>query len=217
MNLVYSILVILLPLNLAYAAALDNNSLAGHSSAWYLVRAAGLMAFIALYFSFLFGLAKRIPKLNKNPAFLIEMHKWLSLNAIVLVVVHAGGLIYDWYVNFSLSSILIPFSASYKPGLTGLGTISLYLILIIVLSSLLMRKINYRGWRFIHSLNILVYLFLIIHIYYLGTDLKVDLFRSIFIIANLVLVIFFLLNFYHRNKRLSPIAGPPASNYVDQT
>lgn len=188
---------------------------------WYVVRAAGLVAFISLYSSILFGLMHRIPKLNKDPAFLFEMHKWLSINTIALALIHAIGLVFDSYVNFSLPDVFVPFIADFRSrpavGVMGLGIISFYLILIITVSSLLTRHVGYRLWRYIHFLNITVYILLLVHIFLLGTDLKIPLVGNIFILANLVLIIFFGLNFYYRRKKQLSSNNTSNSNPADQT
>lgn len=163
---------------------------------WYIVRAAGLMAFLLLYLSIFFGIAIRFPILRRilNPADSLDVHRWISVQALAFVLIHALGTLWDKYVNFSLRDIFIPFASSYDPGMIALGTIGMYLMVALIATSYLRRFISQNFWRAIHSLNFFLYAFVFAHAIYLGTDLKSGIARDIFIYANAALLILLVIS-----------------------
>jgi hypothetical protein len=168
--------------------------------AWYATRASALIAFLLLYISIFFGLSLRIPFLNKiiKPVYSLENHCWISVVALVFSAIHGGSLLFDKFLKFSFGDILLPFYSDYEPFLTGLGIISFYFIVILTVTSYLKKYFSQKLWRFLHSLNILLYAFAIIHSLYLGTDMKITAVKNIFIGANLFLAILFVINIFIR-------------------
>lgn len=164
--------------------------------AWYVVRATGVVAFLCLFFSVFLGLIGRIPffQARISPATSIEIHGWVSLHALLFSIVHAVGLLFDSYLGFGLRDILIPFASEFEPIFLALGIISFYLMLILVVSSYLRRKITYKIWRSIHYLNILLYVFVVVHVFAMGTDLQNAAVKGGFYLLNVAL--FFVL-FFH--------------------
>jgi DMSO/TMAO reductase YedYZ heme-binding membrane subunit len=59
---------------------------------------------------------------------------------------------------------------------------------------------SFKAWRTIHFFNIGLYFVVIIHAFYLGTDMKNETVRSIFLYANLLLILLMLNNMFFRIK-----------------
>ena len=169
---------------------------------WYIVRASALVGFLLLYISVFFGTVSCLPGIRKYFLRLrsLNFHCWISLQALIFALIHGLALLFDKLIPFSFADILIPLHASYEPVLVGLGTISLYLVIILVATSYSRKYISQKIWRTIHFLNIFLYIFSIIHAFYLGTDLKSGMLREIFIWANgiLILLLFWMI-FYLRD------------------
>jgi methionine sulfoxide reductase heme-binding subunit len=167
---------------------------------WYIVRAGGLVGFLLLYASIFFGTISCLPGVRKYFLRLrsLNLHCWISLQALVFAFVHGAFLLFDKAFSFSLSDILIPFHSSFEPGLVALGVISFWLMIVLVATSYVRKYISYKLWRSIHFLNIALYFLSIVHALYLGTDLKSGLIREIFIWANVFLVFLLLLNVFFR-------------------
>lgn len=170
---------------------------------WYFTRAAGLMAFLLLYITIFLGLAVRTPVLRKiiKPFYSFSIHRWLSLQALTFVLIHSLSLLFDKFYTLSLRDIFIPFAFSsdtLNPLLVALGIIGFYLMVILVITSYGRRFMNQKLWRLIHSINITLYIIVIIHSFYLGTDLKIPLIRNIFIWLNAFLIFLFLVNIISR-------------------
>ena len=74
----------------------------------------------------------------------------LGLLALLVIAIHVVVLVLDGYVNIPLSAGVVPFVSGYAPFWTGLGALALDLLLAIVVTSLLRRRLGYGTWRFVH-------------------------------------------------------------------
>jgi sulfoxide reductase heme-binding subunit YedZ len=157
--------------------------------AWYVSRMSALAGFALLYISMVFGLAIRIPSLRNliGAKDTFSVHCWISLQAILLALIHGVSLIFDKFIEFSFVDVFIPFVSGYKTHMVALGVIAFYLMLILIVSSYLKNRMPYKLWRTLHFLNILLYVFSLIHAWQLGTDLSSDFARAVFVGLNSVI------------------------------
>ena len=167
---------------------------------WYVVRASALVGFLLLYISVFMGTVSCLPGIRKYFLRLrsLNFHCWISLQALIFALIHGIALLFHRFISFSLADILIPFHSSYEPLLVALGTISLYLMIILVATSYARKYISQKFWRTVHFLNIALYIFSIIHAFYLGTDLRSGILREIFTWANGILILLLAYNMIYR-------------------
>lgn len=183
----------------AQKAAADNQQVFQSKevpSAWYISRASGLVAFLLLYVSIFLGLTLRIPLLRKifSPVYSMKIHCWISVQALLFAFFHAFVLIFDKWLGFKLADLFVPFASQYKPELTAFGVFGFYLMIILIVTSYGRKFISQKIWRITHFTNIVLYFVIFFHALYLGTDLKVEVFRNSFIFANALLVFLMLVN-----------------------
>ncbi|HBI33604.1 MAG TPA: hypothetical protein DEA43_00595 [Candidatus Moranbacteria bacterium] len=171
--------------------------------AWYISRVSGLVGFTLLYISIFLALTIRIPFLRKvfSPLYALNAHGWIALQATLFVFVHGTVLIFDKFMGFNLVDILVPFASTYEPILVAMGIIGFYLMIILVVTSYARKYIPFKVWRAVHFLNIILYIGVIIHAYFLGTDMKNEIIRNIFIYANIFLIVLMLVNMFIRIKQ----------------
>jgi sulfoxide reductase heme-binding subunit YedZ len=167
---------------------------------WYIIRASALIGFLLLYISIFFGTVSGIPGIRKYFLRLrsLNFHCWISLQALLFAAIHGVSLLFHKYIPFGWKDIFIPFHSSFEPVLVGLGTVGFYLMVVLVSTSYARKYISAKLWRAIHFLNIGLYVAVIIHAFYLGTDLKKGLLREIFIWANGLLVALLIFNMIYR-------------------
>ncbi len=141
---------------------------------WDTARAGGFAAYILLTLAVTAGLilrnrwqSDRWPRLVTN-----ELHGYLSLLALVFIVVHVAAVTIDPFTHFGLKDILLPFVSRYRPLWMGLGIVSLYLLLAVWLSTRLRKRIGHRLWRQIHLLAFLVYAGTTVHGLGSGSDTR---------------------------------------------
>jgi sulfoxide reductase heme-binding subunit YedZ len=119
---------------------------------WYVARGTGLMALVLLTVAVTLGVATR----SGRPAFglprfaVTAVHRNASLLAFALLAVHAVTLLADPHANLNPVDLVVPFLGAYRPAWLGLGTLALDLLLALLVTSLLRRRIGLLGWRAVH-------------------------------------------------------------------
>ena len=139
---------------------------------WYLTRGTGIVALILLTLSLSLGIANvlrmRVPG---APRFVtLGIHRTISLLAVAFVAVHVLTTVADGYVPVGIASAVIPFSAGYRPFWVGLGAIAFDLLLALVITSLLRRRVGYRTWRLVHWAAYACWPIAFVHALGTGTD-----------------------------------------------
>lgn len=158
---------------LANEAQLMDLPLTGQTSAfWYLARSGGIVAYLLLWLSTVWGLtlsSKIITDLVPAPV-AYGLHEFLSLGAVLFAVIHSVVLLGDRYIQFNLFHLAIPFSAPYEPLWTGLGTLGLYLTTALTASFYVRQQLGQKVWRALHYLTFVAYGLALVHGLMAGTD-----------------------------------------------
>ncbi len=140
---------------------------------WILARSTGTAALVALVLSVLSGLALRsgaLAWLSHNRG-VRAVHDLTSLLWLPLAIAHVIALMLDPYAKVGLADLVIPFLVPYGRFAVGLGTISLQLVAIVLLSTWLRAKLTYGGWLAIHRLSYVAFVAAFAHGLLAGTDL----------------------------------------------
>ena len=140
--------------------------------AWYIVRAAGLVAFAALTFSVWLGLAMSTRLLGpKRQKALFGWHQTLAWTGLSMLALHAGALLFDPTLHFGLSGVFVPFAAPWRPAAVAAGVIGGWLMLAIASSFRLRKWIGQKGWRRLHYASFAAFFLALGHALTAGTDL----------------------------------------------
>jgi sulfoxide reductase heme-binding subunit YedZ len=108
---------------------------------------------------------------RRLPRFVVDgLHRNAALLAVAFLAIHVVTTVADSYVSIGLVNAVLPFTGSYKPFWVGLGALSLDLVLAVVLTSLLRRRIGYRVWRATHWLAYASWPVALVHSLGTGTD-----------------------------------------------
>ncbi len=156
-----------------FIAGVGASGLAGETTSfWYLSRAAGLVAYVLLWGSVVWGLllSSKIGQGVLRPALALDAHQFLSNVAIGFAAFHGLVLMGDRYLSFPLQAVLVPFAGSYKPLLVAAGQIGLWLSLLLSLSFVLRRRLGQRRWRQLHYLAFVAYWAALLHSVLIGSD-----------------------------------------------
>jgi predicted ferric reductase len=139
---------------------------------WYVTRSAGIIAYLLLWLSIVWGLAvpSRIISPLIDQASTFDFHQFISLLSIGFVLVHVLVLTLDRYLPYSTLQILVPFLSPYRPLWVGIGVISFYITLLVTVTFYLRTRIGMGAFRAIHVLSLLGYLGVTLHGLYSGTD-----------------------------------------------
>ncbi len=139
---------------------------------WHLSRSTATVAYLLLTGSVAWGLilTTKIIKEITPPPLVLGLHTWLSWVAIVLGGFHAFLLLFDTYYTYTLAHLLIPFIGPYRPGAVGLGTLSLYLMILTSASFSWRSWLGQKRWRMLHYLTFVAYTLVTVHGVLSGTD-----------------------------------------------
>jgi predicted ferric reductase len=140
---------------------------------WYLSRGSSVTAYVLLWMSMVLGLllSNRLAKHWPGAAAANDVHQFVSLLGLGLVIFHAVILTGDSYMKLSLAQVLIPFSGStYRPVQVAFGQISLYLWIIIAASFYVKKRIGVKSWKFIHFFSFILFFIAMVHGITSGTD-----------------------------------------------
>ncbi|MEZ4612365.1 MAG: hypothetical protein R2838_19350 [Caldilineaceae bacterium] len=116
------------------------------SAYWYMARAGGIVAYLLLWFATFWGVAMS-GKMTKGAlaALLFDLHEFFPFLAVTFAALHAMVLLGDEYINFQVRDLLLPFTASYEPVWTGLGTVAFYPAAALIASFYVRKQIGPAG------------------------------------------------------------------------
>jgi len=140
--------------------------------AWYVARAGGMLSFVLLTAAVVLGLLlSNKASLRRWPRFALEdVHRFVGLLAGTFIFIHVGALLVDSYLPFSLTNILIPGTAPYRPISVAFGVIAAELLVALAVTNHYRKALSYRFWRRAHYLNFAVWLLALVHGIAAGTD-----------------------------------------------
>jgi hypothetical protein len=121
-----------------------NAFLAHAPVAWYVARAAGLVAFGFLTLSVWLGLAMSTRLLGNTRQ---KLH-------------------------FRLASVLVPFASPWRPGAVAAGVVAGWLTLMLAASFRMRNRIGQKGWRRLHYASFAAFFLALGHALTSGTDLQ---------------------------------------------
>lgn len=138
---------------------------------WYMARSGGIIAYLLLWLSVVWGLvmSTKISRLIA-PQLIYGLHEFLAILALMFVALHSFVLLGDRYFDFNIFHLVIPFTSPYEPLWTGLGTIAFYLSLIVTASFYVRKQIGHKLWRTMHYITFLAYALALGHGLMAGTD-----------------------------------------------
>ncbi|HMK10186.1 MAG TPA: ferric reductase-like transmembrane domain-containing protein [Acidimicrobiales bacterium] len=139
---------------------------------WYAARAGGLVAWVLLTASVLWGLvlSTKLRPPRVRPAWTLDLHRYLGGLATIFVGVHVLSIVLDSYTHFGVTAVLVPFASTWHPVAVAWGVVALYGLLAVELTSLARRSLPQRVWRRVHVLAFPLWAFTTVHFLSAGTD-----------------------------------------------
>lgn len=142
----------------------------------------GILAYVFLSLTIMIAILR---KLNLNRfSELIGHHHDISYLAVIFSFLHAMNTIWEDYMwRLDIGEIFWIDFSSRTNILISFGIISFYLMIIVESTSIFERVKNYierKNWYFTHLLSYLIYIFVIIHSLFLGTDVVYMNFEGVF-------------------------------------
>ena len=162
----------------------------GSKAYWYTARAGGLIAYLLLWLATMWGvmMSSKMAKGMIDATLLYGMHEFLPTLAMVFATLHAVVLMGDAYIGFSLVNLLVPFTTSYRPLWTGLGSVALYLSIALIASFYLKSLVSRKVWRAFHFVTYLAFGLALVHGVMAGTDTGNPVVRWMYILTGAALL-----------------------------
>ena len=126
---------------------------------WYLARGAGFAALIAFTASTVLGALAttgRSGAQGLDRRYLRQMaHRSAAVTGLVMLALHTVLIVTDIYVNVAVTGALIPFTAGYRPLALGLGSLAVYLFVLVAVAGAARGRLaasakGARNWRRVH-------------------------------------------------------------------
>ena len=107
-------------------------TLAAANYTWYAARAGGILALVLLTAAVIVGLLlSGRASIDGWPRFALEdVHRFLGLLTGSFIVLHVGVLVLDGYLPFSLTDVLVPGTAPYRPLAVAAGVVDAELLVV---------------------------------------------------------------------------------------
>lgn len=176
---------------------------------WYVVRAAGFTTYGLLSVAVLLGSSSAIGIWDKwnMRKLMTQMHQYASLLVFPFLFFHLWGLYMDKSVLFHLLDLLVPFIDKYRAVPTGLGILTVYAWLLLVLSSYFREKIGVKLWMTIHYISFPMFIGVTLHGLLSGTDSAKGWALLVYLIPTVLFVILLFIR-VRRTKKKDAIPAP---------
>jgi methionine sulfoxide reductase heme-binding subunit len=140
---------------------------------WYATRATGLMALVLLSATLVLGiLTANRSSSPRWPGFALQdIHRRVSVIAMVFLAGHILTSVADTYVHIGWTAIVVPFASSYARLWVALGAVGVDLLLAVAVTSWLRHRIRARTWRAVHWLAYVSWPVALAHAFGMGTDM----------------------------------------------
>ncbi len=168
---------------------------------WYVARAAGISTYILMFLVVFLGTGMTTSFAYKyvNPVQAWVIHKYLGMALGISLLIHILSLSFDKFINFSWGEILIPFFSNYKPLYLNFGIFSLYILLIVLFTSLIIRLKFHKTWRGIHYAVYPLFIFSFIHGFFIGSDSGTLIMRWVYGMTGAAFLLLLLYRFIFQN------------------
>ena len=132
---------------------------------WLLARASGLTAYGLLTASILAGLVLKSKPFGRalKPAPTMDVHRFLALLGLGMLVLHGATLVLDRTLHMPLTGLVVPGASPYRSAAVAVGVVAAELMALIYVSFFLRRWIGARNWRRLHYATFLVFLLATVH------------------------------------------------------
>lgn len=139
---------------------------------WYVARSTGIVAWALVAAAVIWGLllTTRLVGGRSAPKWLLDLHRFLGGLAVIFTGLHLVGLVADSYTHFGPADLLVPFASAWKPLPVALGVVAMYLLAAVELTSLAMKRLPRRLWRWVHLTSFGSFWLATLHGVLAGTD-----------------------------------------------
>ncbi len=189
--------------------------LAGETTSfWFLSRSAGMIAYLLLWGSIVWGLllSSKIGHEALAAPILLDAHQFVGNVAIGFSAFHGLVLMGDRYFSFPLLAVLAPFAGDYKPVLVAGGQLGFWLSLALSISFLVRKRLGPKVWRQFHYVSFLAFWAVFFHSLLIGTDSKFVAVQLFYMLSGSVVIFLTLYRIFTARRSVPKALAKPAAN-----
>jgi sulfoxide reductase heme-binding subunit YedZ len=140
---------------------------------WEIARASGLAAYAALCIAVLSGLAPRTQALSflANNRAVRALHDFTPWIVVPAALTHIVALLLDATARIGVLDVVVPFRTSYGQLAIGLGTITVDLLIVVLVTTWMRRRMSNNAWQWWHRVSYVGFVTMFLHAMLSGTDL----------------------------------------------
>jgi sulfoxide reductase heme-binding subunit YedZ len=129
-------------------------ALTAQQATWYLTRSTGAVCLLLLTAAVVLGIVEVLRVSSPAwPRFAIDLlHRDVSLLAFAFLVVHVLTTLLNTFTSIGPLEAIVPFVSGYRSLWLGLGAIAFDLLIAVMLTSLLRKRISYPTFKVVHWL-----------------------------------------------------------------
>jgi predicted ferric reductase len=94
---------------------------------------------------------------------IFRIHNWTAYLVLLLIVLHPAVLLLRGSTHFGFADVLFPIRSPVQPALNTVGAASLYVLLIVIVSSIMRLRMARPLWRRLHYLVFPGFILMFIH------------------------------------------------------
>lgn len=149
---------------------------------WWAGRALGILAYLALWLSALFGVfvAARGAGGLLDRATVLELHSRWAVAALVATALHVLAIVADPHSGVSPLAVLIPFASERLTGPVAVGTLALWGMAMIGVSTAAFRNLPRWLWRAVHASAFGVFVLALVHGLAAGSESSLPLVQGMY-------------------------------------
>jgi predicted ferric reductase len=94
---------------------------------------------------------------------IFHLHNWTAYSVLLLIVLHPAVLLLGGSTHFALADVLLPIQSPVQPILNTVGAAALYVLLMVIVTSLFRLRMARPLWRKLHYLVFPAFILMFIH------------------------------------------------------
>ncbi len=183
--------------------------LSGAPIAWSMLRVSGTLAYSVLGITTALGalLKSQFAPTWLNRAVQYGWHGLLSGFALTVSLVHGMFLVVDGKYRQPLSAVLVSGTSSFQPFEIALGTLAVYALLLVYVSTVFKNKIGQKTWRVLHMAAYPAFVMATLHGLNVGSDSLI----ALYLVASAAALTTFSLRMYAEIARAKKTKEPVAA------
>jgi sulfoxide reductase heme-binding subunit YedZ len=185
---------------------------------WIITRTLGLTSYFLLFLGVASGVLFSMPIWKvKTKKRILNLHNLSNWSGLSFGLLHALILIIDSYLPFTWFELSVPFTSANEPFWNGLGTVAIYGLILVLVTTDLRNRIGRNLWRTVHLLAYPIFVITLIHGISVGTDIRLDWIKGLYWITFGVIVLLTIMRIYYFSDRntngssMIPKDGRPTS------